>query len=79
MDHRPQFGNSSSQTGRRVSKSGKLCGYLSRHWLSLERAADPKAGSALRTSIDNRQSKIANHSWRNATIGSTFAARRAGV
>ena len=24
MDYRPQFGNSSSQTGRRVSKTGKL-------------------------------------------------------
>ena len=30
-------------------------------------------------SIDHRQSKIGNHSCRSAAIGSTFAARRAGI
>jgi hypothetical protein len=32
-----------------------------------------------KTAIDNRQSKIANHSYLSATMASTFVARRAGT
>jgi hypothetical protein len=35
--------------------------------------------SSRRTSIRNHQSSITNHSHLSATIGSTFAARRAGT
>ena len=45
-------------------------------------AAETAARSWLKASgfpIDNRQSKIDNHSYRSATMGSTFAARRAGI
>ena len=39
---------------------------------------DPETGKC-DFSILNRQSSIDNHSYRSATMGSTFAARRAGT